>query len=135
MASLAFTDASVTIASNDLSVYGNSVNIEITGDALEDTAFADTARSRIGGLLDSSGSADFNADFADNLLDEILQPLVGTVVAFAIRPTSAVVGTGNPEYQFNAVVTSYNAMQQGVGDLATASLSWEGAGAVTRAVA
>lgn len=135
MASLAFTDGYVELDSNDLSAYGTNVTLNIEADALEDTAFGDTYRSRIAGLKDTSGTIEFNQDYADNLLDEIMFGIVGTVVAAEFRPTSSSAGAGNPAYQMNVMITGWTGLKQGVGELATATCTWVGAGAVTRAVA
>jgi len=135
MASLAFTDGYVELDSNDLSAYGTNLDSNIEADALEDTAFGDTYRSRIAGLKDTNGTITFNQDFADNLLDEIMFGIVGTVVAAEFRPTSSAASASNPAYQMNVVITGYTPFQQGVGELGQASCTWVGAGAVTRAVA
>lgn len=133
MASFAFTDASVTINSVDLSDHVRSVTLNIEAEDLEDTAMGDTFRSRIGGLKDWSIDIEFNQDFAASEVDATIFPLLGTVVAVEVRPTSAPVSATNPKFSGNVLVSEYNPLDGSVGDLATTSVSWPGAGALTRA--
>lgn len=133
MASFAFTDASVTINSVDLSDHVRSVTLNIEAEDLEDTAMGDTFRSRIGGLKDWSIDIEFNQDFAASEVDATIFPLLGTVVAVEVRPTSSSVSSTNPKFSGNVLVSEYNPLDGSVGDLATTSVSWPGAGALTRA--
>lgn len=133
MASFAFTDASVTINSVDLSDHVRSVTLNIEAEDLEDTAMGDTFRSRIGGLKDWSIDIEFNQDFAASEVDATIFPLLGTVVEVIVVPTSSSVSATNPSYKGNVLVSEYNPLDGSVGDLATTSVSWPGAGALTRA--
>jgi len=133
VASFAFTDASVTINSVDLSDHVRSVTLNIEAEDLEDTAMGDTFRSRIGGLKDWSIDIEFNQDFAASEVDATIFPLLGTVVAVEVRPTSSSVSSTNPKFSGNVLVSEYNPLDGSVGDLATTSVSWPGAGALTRA--
>jgi predicted secreted protein len=133
VASFAFTDASVTINSVDLSDHVRSVTLNIEAEDLEDTAMGDTFRSRIGGLKDWSIDIEFNQDFAASEVDATIFPLLGTVVAVEVRPTSSPVSATNPKFSGNVLVSEYNPLDGSVGDLATTSVSWPGAGALTRA--
>ena len=49
MAKFVLTDASVTINSVDLSDHVASVTLDITADEVEETAFGQTFKSRLGG--------------------------------------------------------------------------------------
>jgi len=57
-------------------------------------------------------------------LDSIIHPLIGTVVAVVILPTSSAVGASNPSYSFSCLVSGYSPFASSVGDLATTSVSW-----------
>ena len=85
------------------------------------------------GLKDWSISIDFNQDFGAGQLDSILWPLLGTKLAFLVRPDSAAVSTSNPEWTGMAILTGYPPLGNSVGDLADGSLSLEGAGELARA--
>ena len=88
----------------------------------------------VGGLKDWSASLDFNQDFADGALDDLMWPLLGTNVALIIRPDSAAVGANNPQWTGNAIFMSYPPLGNSVGELATGSMTMEGNGPLVRAV-
>ncbi len=132
MASFAFTDARVEVNSVNLSAFTRSVTLNVEAEDLEDTAMGDTYRSRIGGLKDWSVDIEFNQDFAASAVDVTIFPLLGTVVAVKIRPTTSAISTTNPEYTGNVLINEYNPLDGSVGDLATTSVSWPGAGTLTR---
>lgn len=135
MASFAFIDARVEINAVVMAGFVRSVTLNVEAEDLEDTAFGDTFRSRLGGLKDWSVDIEFNQDFAGSAVDVTLFPLLGTVVAIKVRPTTAAIGATNPEYSGNVLVSEYSPLDGSVGDLATTSVSWPGAGALSRAVA
>lgn len=133
MATFAFTDASVVVNSEDLSDHVRQVTLNVSADELDDTAMGDTYRSRIGGLLDWSVTIEWNQDFAASEVDATLFPILGTVVTVTVKPTSAAVSATNPSYSGSVLVNDYSPMSNSVGDLATTSVNWPGAGALTRA--
>lgn len=133
MATFAFIDAYVTVNSVDLSDDVRQVTLTVSADELDDTAMGDTFRSRIGGLKDWSVSLEFNSDFAASQVDATLWPLLGTTTTIAIRPTSGSKSATNPEYTGSVLVSQVNPLGNGVGDLATVSVQWPGAGTLTRA--
>lgn len=138
MANIVLTDAFISIAANVLSSSANSVSIDYSAAAQDDTAFGDTTKSSIGGLKDWTIKVDINQDYANAAADSILFPLVGTTVAFEIRPTSAVVGTSNPKYTGTGLITAYNPVGGKVGDKAASSITIVPGGAtptLTRATA
>lgn len=132
MATFAFTDASVVINGTDLSDHVRQVTLSVQADELDDTAMGDTFRSRIGGLKDWSVSLEFNSDFAASEVDATLWPLLGTVTTITIKPTSGSVSATNPSYSGSVLVSQVNPIGGSVGDLATVSVTWQGAGALTR---
>lgn len=133
MASLVLTDAVVTVNAVDLSDFVTSVTISIEVDDQEDTAMGDSYRSRVPGLKEFSVDIDFNTDFAASAVDATIWPLVGTVTAVTVKPTSAATAATNPLYSGNVLVTEYSPLDGGVGDLSTTSVSWPSAGALSRA--
>lgn len=132
MASFVLTDASVTIAGNDISSDVSAVTINYSAEIQDNTVMGDTARGRIGGLLDWSVEIELVQDFANSALDSILFPLVGTQVTVAIKPTSSATSTSNPDFNGNAILENYPMLGNTVGELATASISLQGDGALTR---
>lgn len=135
MATFAFTDAKVVINSVDLSDHVRKVKIHVQADDLDNTAMGGTYKSRLGGLKDWTLDIEFNADFAAAKVDATLWPLIGAVTTVAINPTSAVNSPTNPQYSGSVLVKEYSPMDGSVGDLATTSFTWPGAGTLTRLTA
>lgn len=133
MASYAFIDCRLEVNSVVLSSFCRGVTLNISADELDDTAFGDTYRSRIGGLKDWSLAPEFNSDFAASAVDVTLFPLLGTTTTVKVRPTSSAIGATNPEYSGSVLVSQYNPFGNSVGDLATVSVQWPGAGTLSRA--
>ena len=134
MAVFAFTDASVTINSVDLSDHVRQVSLSLTAEELDTTAMSATGyRTRAGGLKDGSLTLEFNQDFASSEIDATFNGIIGTVVAFVLKPTSGSVSSTNPSYSGNVLITEYMPLANAVGDLATVSMTFPTSGAVTRA--
>lgn len=133
MGSFAFIDARVEVNSVVLSGFCRGVTVNVSADELDDTAMGDTYRSRIGGLKDWSVAPEFNSDFAASAVDATIWPLLGTTTTVKVRPTSASIAATNPEYSGTVLVSQYNPFSNSVGDLATSSATWPGAGTLSRA--
>ena len=134
MAEFVLTDPFISIGGNDVSDHFTSVALPVEAETQEATAFGDEWRTRLGGLKDWSASLDFNQDFADGALDDLMWPLLGTNVALVIRPDAAAVGVNNPQFTGNAILMSYPPLGNSVGELATGSITLEGNGPLVRAV-
>lgn len=132
MASFAFIDGKVTVNGVDLSTYVRSVTLNVTADELDDTAMGDTYHSRLGGLKDWSISLEFNSDFAASAVDVTLWSLLGTVVTATVKATSAANSATNPQYSGSVLISQLNQFANSVGDLATNSVTWPGAGTLSR---
>ena len=133
MAVFAATDLEVTIDTVDFSASLAAVTLDISKEQLETTAFGDAARTYIAGLQDASVTLSFHQDFAASAVDATLHAALGTEVAIVVKPTSDAVGSGNPSYSFNALVTQITPFSSNVGDLATQDVSFPISGAITRA--
>lgn len=133
MAVFAATDLEVTIDTVDFSASLAAVTLDISKEQLETTAFGDAARTYIAGLQDASVTFSFHQDFAASAVDATLHAALGTEVAIVVKPTSDAVGSGNPSYSFNALVTQIVPFSSNVGDLATQDVSFPISGAITRA--
>ena len=140
MARVVLTDANVLFASNDISQYITSVSLSTSVDVIETTGLGNTARTRVGGLFDNSITIEFNQDFADNALEELINgtslatTTVGTTVAMQIKPSSGATGASNPKYTFNALVAEWQPLSASVGELATVSVTWPISGVITKAI-
>lgn len=137
MPSLAFTDAFVSINAVDVSANVQSVTLNYAAEMLDETVMGATTRTNKGGLKTWSLDIEFKQDFAASPApDVVLFPLVGTTFTIIVRPVKAtVVGATNPNYTGTGILESYNPIGNSVGDLATAPVTIQSAGALTRAVA
>jgi hypothetical protein len=64
MAKLVLTNANITIGGTDVSANVASVQIETSVDEVETTAFGDTGKTRVGGLLDTTISLSMHNDYS-----------------------------------------------------------------------
>ena len=135
MASFAFIDGVVTVNSVALTTFVTKATLNISADELEDTAMGDTYKSRIGGLKDGSLQLEFNQDFAASAPDVSLFTLLGTVVTFSIKATSAATSATNPLYSGSVLISQYNPLDNGVGEKGILSVTWPTTGTITRATA
>lgn len=140
MPRLVLTNAYVLYASNDISQYITSVGLSTSVDVIETTGLGSSARTRVGGLFDNSVTFEFNQDFADNALEELINgtslatSTVGTTVAMEIRPVNGAVSASNPKFTFNALIAEWQPLSAAVGELVTASVTWPISGAITKAI-
>lgn len=132
MANFAGVDYNLKINTVDMSLMCTKVTLKVSAADLETTAFGGTYRSRIGGLKDASLDVEFNQDFAASQVDALLWPLLGTVVAFELKPTSGAASATNPRYTGSVLITDYSPLDGSVGDLAKTSASWPTSGSVLR---
>ena len=133
MAVFALTSVTTTIDSNDLTANLKSSTLAVDAAQLDSTDFDSAGWTEmIGGLKGGTLSLEFNDDVANGSVDDLLWAMLGTVVSFTVKPTSAAVGTSNPSYSGNVLITAH-ALGGSVGDLAGKSLTFPVTGAVTRA--
>ena len=142
MARIVLTDANILFASNDISQYVTSVSLSTSYDVIDTTGISTTgaARTRVAGLADNSITLEFNQDFADNALEELINGTnttngtVGLVVAMQVKPTSAATSASNPKWTFSALVSEWQPLSGAVGELATASVTWPISGPIAKAI-
>jgi hypothetical protein len=136
MAKMVLTSEYLSLDSNDLSDYVVKAELSVEVDDKDVTTMGSEGwKESIGGLKSGTLAIDFKQDFAASALDSIMWPLFGTVVAFEVRPTSSAVGTSNPKWTGNVLVKEWKPISGGVGDEASASVSYSTSGTVTRATA
>jgi hypothetical protein len=136
MAHLVFTDAFVSINGVDLSDDVESVQLEYKSELQDDTNMGHTTRKRLGGLKDWSLQVNFRQDFAAAQVDATLFSLVGSTFTVIVRPVKGtVVGATNPNYTGTGILESYRPIGDGVGSVATAPVTIQAAGDLSRAVA
>ena len=133
MPKLVLTNPSITIGGVDLSNSINSITLDTKYDIVETTAFGDTAKKRVAGLADNSISIEFLQDFAAASVEATIYPLLGTATTVVVKPVATTTTTTNPSYTVSAVVSEWQPLKGGIGQLATASVSWPVSGAITKA--
>jgi hypothetical protein len=134
MARTVLTNAYVKIGTVDFSDYIASIEFSDEAEEIETTAFGQTGRTRVGGLRDQSVSLDFHQNFDPSEVDATIGALVGTVAAIEFAPKGSAVGTANPKWVGNVLVTEWG-FGGGVGELATVSVTWPVDGVLTRGTA
>jgi len=133
MAKLVLTNPSITIGGIDLSDHINNITLETKYDIIETTTFGSTSKSRVAGLADNSVSLDFMQDFGSSSVESTIYPLLGTATKIVIKPVAGTTTTTNPQYTISAVVSDWTPLKGGIGQLATASVTWPVSGAITKA--
>jgi hypothetical protein len=135
MARIVLTDVKCVINSVNLSDHIASVSLSRSDDVIETSAFSSTAaKTRVAGLQDNSVTIEFHQDYASSNVEATIYPLLGTTTTILVSPTSTVSAT-SPSYSFTALVSEWTPLNGGVGELATASVTWPVSGAITKAFA
>jgi len=136
MAKLVLTNAVVKINGTDYSSNVNQVEIAVTSDEVDTTAFSSTGwRTVTGGLKSGSVTLSFHNDYAAGALDSALWPLLNTLATVVVLPNGTAAAAGNPSFSFTALCNNLTPVSGSVGDLATQNLTWPISGEVTRATA
>jgi hypothetical protein len=132
---MSLTTQYTSINSVDESANIKSSTLTVDVNPLDTTDFASAGWvENIGGLKSGTLSIEFQDDIVAAAIDTKLWAILGTVVPFEVRLTSAVVGASNPKWTGNILISGHS-VGGAVGDLAMKSLSFPTSGAVTRAVA
>ncbi len=135
MAVYAITSSSFVLNSVDYSDHIKAVTINVDVASLDTTDMASSGWNEfIGGLKSYTVTVEFMDDVADNDVDEELWALLGTVTTWTSKPASGSVSASNPQYSGSVLVTTHT-LGGSVGELAGKSLTFQGSGALARAVA
>ena len=133
MAKIVLTNPSITIGGVDLSDHINNITLETKYDIVETTTFGSTAKTRVAGLADNQISIDFMQDFGSSSVEATIYPLLGTTTSIVVKPVAGSTTSTNPQYTVSALVADWTPLKGGVGQLATASVTWPVSGAITKA--
>lgn len=111
----------VSLNSDDLSVYSNSVEWTRTPDSHDVTTFGKNSKVYNGGLLDGTATVQGTYDnTASTGPAAVIEPLVGTVVEFIYQPEG--LGSGKPTKTVDVLVGEYTETAP-VADMITWSVS------------
>jgi L,D-peptidoglycan transpeptidase YkuD (ErfK/YbiS/YcfS/YnhG family) len=126
MAVFAFTDASVTINTINLSTFVTSVTVNYEKDSVETTAMGATGHVMTGGLQNLSVAVEFNNDQAAASVLETLYSAVGSGAnTLVIKNLST--GTPNPTFTIsNAFLAASTPVNGAVGELSKQSVTFTG---------
>lgn len=128
--------AHLTLAGNDLSDKTRKVELTTEVEEKDVTTYADFGwKVLLGGLKSGELATEFLQDVAASELDDMMWPLLGTVVSFATRLDNAPVGPSNPQYNGSVLIKAWNPIQGSLGDEASVSVTYPTSGAVTRVTA
>ncbi len=132
MAVVALLGQYVTINAVNMSDHVKAATLSVEANQLDPTAMGDGWQRAAGGLKSGQIQIEWLDDFAAASIDATLWPLLGTVVAFEVRPDAGVVSTSNPKYT-GSVFIGQHGFGGSLGELAMKSVSYPTSGAVTRA--
>jgi trans-2-enoyl-CoA reductase len=135
MAKLVLTDVVTTIGGTDYSANINQVEISVSADEIETTAFGSQWRTSTTGLRSGTFTVSFHADYAAAAIDSSLWSLFGSAATVVVKPAGTAVSASNPSFTFVVNVANLTPVSGAVGDLAVSNVTWPITGAVTRATA
>lgn len=133
MAKQILKDVTVSVGGVALGTSVKSVEISLSADAKETTAFGDGWIQRVAGLKDGSIKIDFLQDYAASSVEATLFPLFGTLATVVIVPNAGTVSATNPSYTAVCLVNQVSPVSGAVGDVATQSVTWPTSGTVVKA--
>lgn len=137
MATLVSTNAYALINAVDFSDHVKKLTLNYEAELHDDTVMGTSGtRSNKPGLKNWSFELELLQDYAAGSIDATLFALVGAAAfAVSLKAVNAAVAATNPNYNGNAVLESYPPLNAEIGQLATVTASFRGAGALTRSVA
>jgi hypothetical protein len=128
------SNPTVTINSVDLSDQCTSATVTYTAEALESTAFGDTARKYTSGLQNNEVTVTLYQSYAATETEATIYGLVGTTTNLVLKPASGTVGATNPSYTLTgAYLESHTPIAASLGELSTVTLTFRG-GTLAKAV-
>lgn len=135
MAKMALLAEYVEINGTDMSDRIKSAKLTVEVEQLDSTTFGGDGWKEVTGGLKSAGlEIEWTDDFAaSGGVDGFIWPILGTNVGFEVRPDDAAVGTNNPSYTGECLISG-TSVGGSVGELAMKSTNFPTSGAVARAV-
>jgi len=121
------SNPSVTINSVDLSDQCTSATVTYTAEALESTAFGDTARKYTSGLQNNEVTVTLYQSYAATETEANIYALVGTTTNLVLKPSSGAVSSTNPSYTLTgAYLETHTPIAASLGELSTVTLTFRG---------
>lgn len=124
MATHVLTNPFLSIDGLNLTQYIREVALSYSAEAVDETASGDGTMRHLGGLKNWSLSATLKQDYGSTAVDATLFDLVGSsTLAIVLRPTTAAVGSGNPEFTATGMLEEYPPLGGAIGELHTSEIS------------
>ena len=121
------SNPAVTINSVDLSDQCTSATVTYTAEALESTAFGDTARKYTSGLQNNEVTVTLYQSYAATETEASIYALVGTTTNLVLKPSSGAVSSTNPSYTLTgAYLETHTPIAASLGELSTVTLTFRG---------
>lgn len=131
MAKLVLTDSKVTFNGTDISTNVAAVTLNVTANEVTTTAFGQGAVTRVGGIQDNSVTLSIHNDYS--AIEGLVYPQIGSTAQIVVKPNGTAVGTANPSFTMQALITEWSSVNGAVGELNTADVTWPISGTVTKA--
>lgn len=131
MAKLVLTDSKVTFNGTDISTNVAAVTLNVTANEVTTTAFGQGAVTRVGGIQDNSVTLSIHNDYS--AIEGLVYPQIGSTAQIVVKPNGTAVGTANPSYTMQALITEWSPVNGAVGELNSADVTWVISGTVTKA--
>ncbi len=126
--------AYIALNSVDRSEWCSKVELTMTVDEKDVTTFASQGWKAVtGGLKSAQLGLSFKNDIVDNMLDETMFALFGTVVTFEVRAINTSVSASNPKYTGSCLINEWKPINGSVGEVNEADYTYPSSGAVARA--
>ena len=117
----------VKIGAVDLSDQCTSATVTYTAEALESTAFGDTARKYTSGLQNNEVTVTLYQSYAASETESSIYALVGTTTNLVLKPSSSAVSSTNPSYTLTgAYLETHTPIAASLGELSTVTLTFRG---------
>jgi hypothetical protein len=117
----------------DVTPYTSKIEITAEVEDKDVTTFASLGwKTLLGGLKSGNVAVTWKNDINDNMLDELMWPLFGTVITFEARAISTTVTSSNPKYTGSLLVKSWSPIMGSVGDVNEQSATYPTSGAIVR---
>lgn len=128
-------NAYVMINTVDLSDHVRSLTLPLSTAEIDASCMGSDYTAVLAGLKGASLDVTFAQDFASSEVDATLWAVYdgGVAVAIKVRRDAGAVSATNPEYQFNAIMPSYQPINGSVGALHEVQASFVSDGTITRA--
>jgi hypothetical protein len=134
MASFVLKNASVKVATIDLTDHVKEVEVALSVDDVEVTAMGAGGKQHLAGIHDDKFSVTFYSDFAAGKVDETLIAQFSGASAFLVEvwPNGTTTAATNPRYAGTAIMLNYSPVAGGFGDASMTQVEMPVNGTISR---